>query len=112
MVRNETLLDDDGDNETFIEERFARKAPFPWFGGKSKAAPLVWRLLGDVEHYCEPFAGSLAVLLNRPHPCNRPYHSETVNDIDGFIVNAWRAIAADPDGVAEAASWPVTEADR
>lgn len=55
------------------------KAPFPWFGGKSKAAPTVWQLLGDVPHYVEPFAGSLAV-LNRPHPCNRPYYSETVND--------------------------------
>jgi site-specific DNA-adenine methylase len=95
---------------TFIESRFARKAPFPWFGGKSKAAPLVWALLGDVDHYVEPFAGSLAVLLNRPHPCNRPYHSETVNDLDGFVVNAWRALAQFPDAVAEAASWPVSEA--
>jgi len=98
------------DPEVVVESRFARKAPFPWFGGKSKAAPLVWSLLGDVEHYVEPFAGSLAVLLNRPHPCNRPYHSETVNDLDGFIVNAWRAIAQFPDEVAEAASWPVSEA--
>jgi site-specific DNA-adenine methylase len=95
-----------------IDPRFAAKAPFPWFGGKSKAAPLVWSLLGDVEHYIEPFAGSLAVLLNRPHPCNRPYHSETVNDLDGFVVNTWRALAQHPDAVAEAASWPVTEADK
>jgi site-specific DNA-adenine methylase len=95
-----------------IDPRFGRKAPFPWFGGKSKAAPLVWSLLGDVDHYVEPFAGSLAVLLNRPHPCNRPYHSETVNDLDGFIVNTWRALVRDPDAVAEAASWPVTELDK
>jgi hypothetical protein len=38
------------------------KAPFPWFGGKSQAAPLVWSLLGDVPHYVEPFYGSGAVL--------------------------------------------------
>lgn len=88
------------------------KAPFPWFGGKSKAAPLVWALLGDVDHYVEPFAGSLAVLLGRPHPCNRTYYSETVNDLDGFIVNAWRAIQMHPEAVADAASWPVTEADK
>jgi hypothetical protein len=98
------------EQEGFVEARFARKAPFPWFGGKSKAAPLVWALLGDVDHYVEPFAGSLAVLLNRPHPCHRPYHSETVNDLDGFIVNAWRALARYPNEVAEAASWPVSEA--
>lgn len=89
-----------------------RKAPFPWFGGKSRAAPLVWQLLGDVPHYVEPFAGSLAVLLGRPHPCNRPYYSETVNDLDGFVVNAWRAIQWHPEEVAAAASWPVTEADK
>ena len=43
-----------------------RKTPFPWFGGKADAAPAVWEALGDVDHYCEPFAGSLAVLLRRP----------------------------------------------
>jgi len=88
------------------------KAPFPWFGGKSKAAPLVWELLGDVDHYVEPFAGSLAVLLNRPHVPNRSYHSETVNDIDGLLVNAWRAIQWHPEETAEHASWPTSEIDR
>jgi hypothetical protein len=88
------------------------KAPFPWFGGKAKAADLVWRLIGDVPHYVEPFYGSGAVLLNRPHPANRPYYSETVNDLDGFVVNFWRAVQWYPDDVAHAASWPVSEADK
>lgn len=88
------------------------KAPFPWFGGKSKAAPPVWAALGDVEHYIEPFAGALGVLLNRPHPCNRSYYSETINDLDGFVVNAWRAIQMSPEATADAASWPVAEADK
>ena len=42
------------------------KAPFPWFGGKSRVAPLVWERFGDVRNYVEPFMGSLAVLLGRP----------------------------------------------
>ena len=88
------------------------KAPFPWFGGKSKAAAAVWDALGDVAHYVEPFFGSGAVLLNRPHPANRPRVSETVNDLDGFVVNFWRAVQWHPDATAEAASWPVTEADK
>jgi site-specific DNA-adenine methylase len=88
-----------------------QKAPFPWFGGKSKAAPLVWELLGDVPHYCEPFAGSLAVLLNRPHKANTGW-AETVNDLDGLIVNAWRAIQWHPEETAEHASWPVSELDK
>ena len=89
-----------------------RKAPFPWFGGKSRAAPVVWAALGDVAHYVEPFAGSLAVLLNRPHPCNRAYFSETVNDADGLLVNVWRAIQRQPEATAAHASWPVTECDK
>ena len=88
-----------------------RKTPFPWAGGKADAAPAVWEALGDCEHYVEPFAGSLAVLLRRPHPCNRTYYSETVNDLDGLLCNAWRAIARDPDAVADACSWPPSEAD-
>jgi hypothetical protein len=87
------------------------KAPFPWFGGKSQAAPMVWERLGDVAHYVEPFFGSGAVLLQRPHLANRPYYSETVNDLDGFVCNFWRAITHDPVAVADAASWPVSEAD-
>ena len=87
------------------------KAPFPWFGGKRDAAPSVWAALGDVDHYVEPFMGSLAVLIQRPHLANRTYHTETVNDLDGLLVNAWRAIRSAPDAVAEAASWPVSEVD-
>ncbi len=90
---------------------WAGKAPFPWFGGKARAAGEVWAALGDVDHYVEPFAGSLAVLLGRPHRANRTYHSETVNDADGLLVNAWRSIALSPEATAEAASWPVAEAD-
>ena len=85
------------------------KAPFPWFGGKSKAAPLVWAALGDVGHYIEPFAGSLAVLLGRPAVGRRV--TETVNDLDGHLVNFWRAIQAAPDEVARFADWPVAELD-
>lgn len=87
------------------------KTPWPWFGGKADAAPAVWSAIGDVPHYVEPFAGSLAVLLRRPHVANRPYHSETVNDLDGLLVNAWRAMQLSPDAMADAASWPVSEAD-
>lgn len=88
-----------------------RKTPFPYFGGKSDAAEKVWAALGDVEHYIEPFAGSLAVLLRRPHEVGRTYYSETVNDLDGLLVNVWRSLKLSPDATAEAASWPVIEAD-
>jgi hypothetical protein len=84
-------------------------APFPWFGGKRQVGALVWERFGAVVNYVEPFAGSLAVLLGRPEPWTG---SETVNDKDGFVANFWRALAADPDGVAAAADWPVNECDQ
>jgi DNA adenine methylase len=86
------------------------KAPFVWFGGKRKVAPQVWAALGDVDNYVEPFAGSLAVLLQRP-PSTREKMTETVNDADGFLANFWRSLAADPEAVAHYADWPVNEVD-
>lgn len=83
------------------------KAPFPWFGGKSKVARLVWQRFGNVPNYVEPFAGSLAVLLGR----ETAPRVETVNDIDAWISNFWRALQSDPEGVATYADWPVNEAD-
>ena len=88
------------------------KAPFPWFGGKARAAELIWSRFGDVENYVEPFAGSLAALLARPHwPFTGPARTETVNDIDAYVVNFWRALAADPEAVAAYADNPVNECD-
>jgi hypothetical protein len=84
-------------------------APFPWFGGKTRAAAEVWRRFGDVPNYVEPFAGSLAVVLGRPATKGR--RVETVNDLDGFVANFWRAVASDPDAVAAHADWPVNEVD-
>jgi len=83
------------------------KAPFPWFGGKSRVARQVWDAFGDVPNYVEPFAGSLAVLLGRP---SEP-RTETVNDKDACISNFWRALQAAPEEVARWADYPVIEAD-
>lgn len=82
-------------------------APFPWYGGKSLAAPIVWRAFGNVPNFVEPFAGSMAVLLARPHAPK----VETVNDKDGFIANFWRAVQLASDEVEHWCDWPVNEAD-
>ena len=83
------------------------KAPFPYFGGKSRIAAAVWERFGTVQNYVEPFFGSGAVLLG----CPWPGHTETVNDADGLLANFWRALRADPDAVAEHADYPVSELD-
>jgi len=83
------------------------RAPFPWFGGKSRAADLIWSRFGDVANYIDPFAGSLAVLLARP---TEP-KIETVNDLDCYLANFWRSVKSDPAAVAAWADWPINEAD-
>ncbi len=87
------------------------KAPFPWFGGKRRCADIVWQRFGDVDNYVEPFAGSLAVLLKRPHWPFTETRVETVNDVDCYVVNFWRAMQRDPEAVTDAADNPVNEAD-
>ena len=83
------------------------QAPFPWFGGKSRVADLVWSRFGSVDNYVEPFAGSLAVLLGRP----KPGAIETVNDLDGLLANFWRSIKLSPQETAQWADQPVNEND-
>jgi len=82
-------------------------APFPYFGGKSSACDLVWRSFGAVANYVEPFAGSAAMILGAPDG----KRVETINDMDGFVSNFWRAISKSPDEVAHYADWPCNEVD-
>ena len=82
-------------------------APFPYFGGKRRAAPDVWAAFGDPDVYVEPFAGSLAVLLHRDDPVSH----EIVTDTNGHIVNFWRALRTDPEQVAYWADYPTYHHD-
>ncbi len=64
-----------------------RRIVFGWYGGKFSHLDWLLPLLPECHHYCEPFAGSGAVLLNRvPSPV------ETYNDIDGEVVNFFRVL--------------------
>lgn len=60
---------------------------FGWYGGKFSHIDWLLPLLPDCQHYCEPFAGSGAVLLNR-----KPSPIETYNDIDGEVVNFFKVL--------------------
>lgn len=84
------------------------KAPFPWFGAKSKIASIIWQRFGPIKNYVEPFFGSGAVLLRKP---DHVKCIETINDKDAYVANFWRAIKHDPDEVAKWADNPVNEND-
>ncbi len=87
------------------------QAPFPYCGGKSRVSSMVWAALGaNIRNYVEPFAGTLAVLLGR-QDYDPLRHFETVNDLDGFICNTWRAMKHDPEGLAKICDWPINEID-
>lgn len=85
------------------------KSPYPWPGAKQRIAAQVWDALGDVDLYVEPFFGSGAVLLSRPEDHKRK--RELINDIDGYVCNFWRAVQADPEGVAALVDPVVCELD-
>lgn len=73
------------------------KPPMPYFGGKHTIAPSLVSLLPAHEHYVEPFAGGLSVLLAKS-----PSKMETVNDLDGDLMNFWRVLRDRPDDLIRA----------
>jgi DNA adenine methylase len=60
---------------------------FGWYGGKFSHLKWLLPLLPECHHYCEPFGGSAAVILNR-----KPALIETYNDLDGEVVNFFRVL--------------------
>ena len=70
---------------------------FGWYGGKFSHLDWLLPLLPTSHHYCEPFAGSAAVLLNR-----RPSPVETYNDLDGEVCNFFRVLRDEKKALIEA----------
>ncbi|MGH9831904.1 MAG: DNA adenine methylase, partial [Blastocatellia bacterium] len=70
---------------------------FGWYGGKYSHLDWLLPLLPQTTHYCEPFGGSAAVLINRlPSPV------ETYNDLDGEVVNFFRVLREKKEALIEA----------
>src|SRR2546423_7440742 len=69
---------------------------FGWYGGKFSHLDWLLPLLRSCHHYCEPFGGSAAVLLNRA-----PSPVETYNDIDGEVSNFFRILRNKRDALIE-----------
>jgi DNA adenine methylase len=73
--------------ESLFPKGRKRLIAFGWYGGKFNHLDWLLPRLPSCHHYCEPFGGSAAVLLNRP-----PSPVETYNDLDGEIANFFRVL--------------------
>jgi DNA adenine methylase len=74
-------------NKTAAVRKRKKHIAFGWYGGKYSHLNWLLPLLPKTKHYCEPFGGSAAVLLNR-----EPAEVETYNDIDGEVANFFRVL--------------------
>ena len=78
---------------------YKRCQPLRWFGGKQRDSKQKWiaGLLpwSERDVYVEPFGGQMSVLLYRA-----PVKCEIYNDLDGHVVNWWRALRADQERLA------------
>lgn len=70
---------------------------FGWYGGKYNHLDWLLPLLPRTKHYCEPFGGSAAILINR-----EPAPVETYNDIDGEVANFFRVLRNQKEALIEA----------
>ncbi len=75
------------------------RAPFTYFGGKSRVADEIWRRFdaSEVRLFIEPFFGSGATTLARP---GGAHGTEIANDMDGYVLNFWRSVQQYPEVVA------------
>lgn len=88
------------------------KPPAPYFGNKYLAGALIWAALGDVPNYVEPFSGLAGNLFARPcYGVDFRDRVETINDADGLVANALRALRLDVDAVIPHCDRPVVEVD-
>lgn len=70
---------------------------FGWYGGKYSHLNWLLPLLPRTKHFCEPFGGSAAVLINR-----EPSPIETYNDLHGEVVNFFRVLRDQKEALIEA----------
>lgn len=85
-----------GDEAVLYRTPPSKLIAFGWYGGKFSHLSWLLPLLPKCHHYCEPFAGSAAVLLNR-----EPSPVETYNDVDGEVANFFRVLRDNKDALIE-----------
>lgn len=80
------------DEKTKARKEKRKLIAFGWYGGKYSHLDWLLPLLPKTKHFCEPFAGSTAVLINR-----EPSPIETYNDLDGEVTNFFQVLRNRPN---------------
>lgn len=81
-------------------DRRSKMIAFGYYGGKFSHLDFLLPLLPtNFAHFCEPFGGSAAVLINRP-----PAPTETYNDLDSEVVNFFECLRDHADETIRAVS--------
>jgi DNA adenine methylase len=76
-------------------QRREKMIAFGYYGGKFSHLDFILPLLPTTyRHYCEPFGGSAAVLINR-----KPGEVETYNDIDSEVANFFVCLREEGEGL-------------
>jgi len=74
-------------------KRREKMIAFGYYGGKYSHLDFILPLLPThYQHYCEPFGGSAAVLINR-----KPAQVETYNDLDAEVTNFFACLRTNSD---------------
>ena len=82
-------------------------SPLKWAGGKSQLRKQIIPLIPDHVCYIEPFGGAGWVLLGKA-----PSQVEVLNDIDGELVNLFRVIRDNPDGLIQSFQWDLVSREE
>lgn len=69
-------------------------------GAKNRESDWICQYIPDHDVYLEPYAGSMAVFFAK-----KPCRIETLNDLDGNVVNYFSVVRNHPEELAELISW-------
>ena len=82
-------------------------SPLKWAGGKSQLRKQIIPLIPEHVCYVEPFGGAAWLLLGKA-----PSEVEVLNDIDGELVNLFRVIRNNPDGLIQSFRWDLVSREE
>ncbi|MCR4529817.1 MULTISPECIES: DNA adenine methylase [Acinetobacter] len=81
-------------NESHVTYNPSGRSFSGWLGGKSQLARTIIELMPEHRYYCEVFAGAAWVLFKKT-----PSYGETINDINGDLINLYRVFKYHPDAL-------------